>query len=357
MSSKNAFLSELEDALANGPADRRAKTLRRVTDLFVFGSSHFSGDHVALFEACSIISFRILYLPRGQRSRTVLNRYRTRRPASSARSPSTMPSMSPVRFSPTPCRSKCGTGRECSNQSQDHLLAISQRSSLVETVTDVLVERGNRDVALSTARNSGAKFSETGYIRLVQRSEQDDELAKSVGARPEIPRQYFLKLLTTASMTVRLALQSAHPEHAGDVQSLVGDIAAAIQATAATASRDYAAAQAMVQGMWDAGQLDESNVEGFARAGKFEETAAALAIMGALPIDMVERAMVADREEAILLVIKAIGLSWPAARSVLYLCAGKGGLAADTLAKCRAIYYNMKRETAAQVIKYQRDRK
>ncbi len=50
MSTKNAFLSELEDALANGPADRRAKTLRRVTDLFVFGSSHFSGDHVALFD-------------------------------------------------------------------------------------------------------------------------------------------------------------------------------------------------------------------------------------------------------------------------------------------------------------------
>ena len=38
MVAKNAFLSELEDALAHGPADRRAKTLRRVTDLFVFGS-------------------------------------------------------------------------------------------------------------------------------------------------------------------------------------------------------------------------------------------------------------------------------------------------------------------------------
>ena len=32
------------------PAERRAKTLRRVTDLFVFGSSHFSDDHVAVFD-------------------------------------------------------------------------------------------------------------------------------------------------------------------------------------------------------------------------------------------------------------------------------------------------------------------
>ena len=358
MSTKNAFLSELEDALANGPADRRAKTLRRVTDLFVFGSSHFSGDHVALFDG--VFNHLISDIETSARA-ALADRLKAvpNAPPGVIRTlafDDAIDVAGPVLANSTQI-DNAALVENARTKSQDHLLAISQRPTLVETVTDVLVERGDREVALNTARNSGAKFSETGYIRLVKRSEHDDELAKSVGARPEIPRQYFLKLLTTASMAVRLALQSAHPEHAGDVQNVVGDVAAAIQAKAATASRDYGAAQATVQGMWDEGKLDESNVEGFARAGKFEETAAALAVMGALPIDMVERAMVTDREEAILLVTKAIGLSWPAARSVLYLCAGKGGLAADTLAKCRTIYYNMKRETAAQVIKYQRDRK
>ena len=50
MTTQNALMSELEEALSHGSADRRAKTLRRITDLFVFGSSHFSGDHVALFD-------------------------------------------------------------------------------------------------------------------------------------------------------------------------------------------------------------------------------------------------------------------------------------------------------------------
>ena len=68
-------------------------------------------------------------------------------------------------------------------KSQDHLLAISRRPTLAETVTDVLVERGNRDVALSTARNSGAKFSETGYIRLVKRSEARRRIGASRSAR------------------------------------------------------------------------------------------------------------------------------------------------------------------------------
>ena len=47
---KNAVLNELEEALAHGSAERRIKTLRRVTDLFVFGSSHFSDDHIAVFD-------------------------------------------------------------------------------------------------------------------------------------------------------------------------------------------------------------------------------------------------------------------------------------------------------------------
>jgi uncharacterized protein (DUF2336 family) len=54
-------------------------------------------------------------------------------------------------------------------RSQAHLLAISLRKTLAESVTDVLVERGDRRVALSTAENPGAAFSEFGYFTLVQR--------------------------------------------------------------------------------------------------------------------------------------------------------------------------------------------
>ena len=179
--------------------------------------------------------------------------------------------------------------------------------SLAETVTDVLVERGNREVALSAVQNAGAKFSETGYVRLVKRSEGDDELAQSVGSRPEIPRQHFLKLLTTASKAVRLALEAAHPQNASEIQHVVAEVATAIQAKAAAASRDYAAARALVESLRASGRLTESDVEAFARAGKFEETAAALAVLCALPIDVIERAMVQDREETILIVAKAIG--------------------------------------------------
>lgn len=357
MTEQNAIIHELEEALACGSAERRAKTLRRVTDLFVFGSSHFSGDHIAVFDGV----FNHLIADIELSARVAL----AGRLAAVPNAPPTL--IRTLAFDdaidvagPVLVQSDVLDNvtlvENARTKSQNHLLAISRRTPLAETVTDVLVERGNREVALSAVQNADAKFSETGYVRLVKRSEGDDELAQSVGSRPEIPRQYFLKLLTTASKAVRIALEAAHPENVIEVQHIVAEVATAIQAKAAAASRDYAAAQALVESLQASGQLTESGVEAFARSGKFEETAAALAVMCALPIDTVERAMAQDREQTILIVAKAIGLSWSTAKAILQLCAGKRGMAAHTIEQARTVFNNLKRETALQVIKFQKNR-
>ena len=358
MVARNAFLSELEDALTHGPADRRAKTLRRVTDLFVFGSSHFSGDHVALFDGV----FHHLIADIETSARAVLaERLKgvANAPAGIIRTlafDDAIDVAGPV-LSTSDCLDNVTLVEAARTKSQDHLMAISRRSTLVETVTDVLVERGNRDVALSVARNAGAEISETGYLRLVKRSEHDDELAQSVGSRREISRQNFLKLLTGASKAVRMALQEAHPDMPADVRAAVAQAAAEVQARAAIASRDYSAARARIKALRETNRLSEIEVDEFARAGKFEETAVALAVLCNLPLEAVERAMVMDREEAILIVAKAIDLSWGATRSVLNLCAGKMRMGPDRLERCRSLYQNMKRDMALQVVKHQREKR
>jgi uncharacterized protein (DUF2336 family) len=48
-------------------------------------------------------------------------------------------------------------------KSQAHLLAICARTRLGETVTDVLVSRGNVEVAHCVVANPGASFSERGF--------------------------------------------------------------------------------------------------------------------------------------------------------------------------------------------------
>lgn len=358
MVARHAFLNELEEALTHGSADRRAKTLRRVTDLFVFGSSHFSVDHVALFD--NVFQHLIADIETtaramlAERLKGVANA-----PAGIIRTlafDDAIEVAGPV-LSASESIDNVTLVEAARTKSQDHLMAISRRPTLVETVTDVLVERGNRDVALSVARNAGAEISEAGYLRLIKRSENDDELAQSVGSRREISRQNFLKLLTGASKTVRMALQEVHPDMPADVRAAVAQAAAVVQARAAIMSRDYGAARMRIKTLRETNRLSEIEVDEFARAGKFEETAVALAVLCNLPLESVERAMVMDREEAILIVCKAIDMSWGATHAVLNLCAGKMRLGPDRMERCRSLYQHMKRDTALQVVKHQREKR
>ena len=117
-------------------------------------------------------------------------------------------------------------------KSQEHMLAISQRSSLSETVTDVLVERGDQRVLLSVVGNIGAKISGNGFAVLVQRSDDEPALAIRVGARAEIPRYLFRQLIEKASRTVRTKLVAMHPEAFEQIRHVVAGVAEKIESHA-----------------------------------------------------------------------------------------------------------------------------
>ena len=343
--------------MSHGSVERRERTLKRVTDLFVFGSSHFSGDHITVFDGV----FSHLVADIEQSARAAL----AERLATIPNAPPKL--MRKLAFDdaievagPVLTQSEqldnVSLVESANTKSQEHLLAITKRKSLAETVTDVLVERGGRDVALSVAQNSGAKFSETGYLRLVKRSEHDDELARSVGSRPEIPRHHFLKLLSTASKAVRMSLEGAHPEHAHEIQHVVAKVATAIQEKVAASSRDYAAARARIETLRSSGRLGESHIAAFAQAGKFEDTAVVLSALSTLPIDVVERVLVQDRAETILIVAKAMDLSWATVRALLQLRAGTGGVSSQVLEQHMTSFMRLKRATALQAIEFLRKR-
>ncbi|MGA8949475.1 MAG: DUF2336 domain-containing protein, partial [Xanthobacteraceae bacterium] len=71
------------------------------------------------------------------------------------------------------------------SKSQQHLLAISNRSQIAETITDILVRRGDRDVVRAVAGNSGARLSPNGLSTLVRKAEKDGVLAEKVGLRAD----------------------------------------------------------------------------------------------------------------------------------------------------------------------------
>ena len=175
-------------------------------------------------------------------------------------------------------------------KSQAHLQAISGRPTLGVAVTDVLVRRGDRDVARTVAGNRGARISEHSFINLVKRAEDDGVLAEKVGTRPDIPAPMFRELLLKATAVVRERLLASAPS---DVRIEINRILAKVsrEVAATVGPRDYRAAQRVVLNLDRAGRLDETAVAAYCGEHKYEETVVALATLAKVPVNVVDRLM------------------------------------------------------------------
>jgi len=183
------LVEEFESALASGSVARRIDILARITDLFIGGADHYSKDHIDLFDD---VMTRLV--------RTVVAKARAEmaeRLAPIAKAPSHLIRVLALDDSiavagPVLCRSSCLAERDllyiARTKSQQHLLAIAQRSLLSEAVTDILVERGDRDVVRSLVRHGRARFSKSGLHRLVDRSRTDEALVNELGSRLDVGR-------------------------------------------------------------------------------------------------------------------------------------------------------------------------
>jgi len=351
------LISTVENALKPGATGDRVEALRYVSDLFEFGSEQFTEVQIAEFDDILLrliadveTSARVLLASRLAPIRNappVVIRNLAFDDAIDVAGPVLTQSQR---------LDRAALIENAKTKSQLHLLAISRRPALEEALTDILIERGNRAVVQSTAANPGAKFSDEGFAKLIERSEGDDSLALSIGARGDIPRHHFLKLLAKASLTVRAKLEAEDPQNTTEIQRAVAGAAGLMQARSAAVSRDYATARAKVSALRAAGKLGEADVEAFAKAGQFEETTVALGLLCDLPVDAVERAMIQDRAETILILTRAAGLTWRSAKAVLLLRAGKGGMSAHELEQSLASYARLKLKTAQEIVRFQRKR-
>ena len=241
-------------------------------------------------------------------------------------------------------------------KSQRHLLAISRRKTLDEAVTDVLVERGNNVVVLSTVANPAASFSDGGYAALVRRSEGQDEIAASVALRHDIPRRHLMRLLMRASDAVRRKLETADPHMKDLIQDAVAEGAMTIMDGVDATSRYLAALHAQMEALRASGRLAEPQLAAFATAGQTEAAIAALSVLCDVPIEAVNRAMTHERPDAVLVLARAAELSTSTVAAILRMRADARGISPGELQQCLANYSQLKPDVARQIIKF-RDRR
>jgi uncharacterized protein (DUF2336 family) len=351
------LIDELEAALGSGTNARRIEMLTRITDLFVGGAPRYSGEQIGVFDDVMV---RLVSAIEAKARAKLSNRL-----APIATAPSNVVHM--LAFDddievarPILSQSERLDDRallaNASTKSQQHLVAISQRKSLSEAVTDVLVERGDREVVQSVVKNSGARFSDAGFRMLVKRSVGDDDLATEVGMRGDIPRPHFLVLLEKASSAVRARLAAENPQASTAIDGVVAEVVGGIRNDARNASPDFAAAQAAVERQNRIRRLGEAEIYQYARDRKFEETAIALSLLCDTPIDVVERALLDPGAEIVLILAKVAGLSSTTTKAILLLRAADRGMSAKDLEQALSSFNRLQPDTARRVLGFFRTR-
>src|SRR5262245_22538481 len=316
MSVPASLLPELEDVVQHGSAEKRAETLRRITTLFLDGAPNFHAEHIALFDdviGCLIDEIEAKALAE-----------LARRIAPVVNAPAGVVSMLAQNDDIAVAGPILKQARIADhdlmyiaeNKSQAHLLAMSTRQRVSEALSDILVARGDREVARSIANNRHAQLSDNAFTTLVERAEEDSVLAEKVGMRTDIPPRVFRQLLMRASEFVqKRLLDKAEPETQTEARRVLAQVSDEVAAKAAP--RNYAAALAAMRALHSQNKLKETDIAEFGKSGQTVAAIADLAILCAVPFEVVDRLMNGERADPVLILARATGFGWSTVKAIL----------------------------------------
>ncbi|RTL53835.1 MAG: DUF2336 domain-containing protein [Bradyrhizobiaceae bacterium] len=357
MATAPSLIPELDDIVKNGTAQKRAEAISRISDLFLQGAGHFESQHIALFD--DILTGLIVSTEVGTRA-TLAERLA---PLSNA-PPTIVHQLAqedeiriagPI-LSHSPMIDESTLIGIARAKGQSHLAAISERDTLSPSLTDVILRRGDREVVRAVARNGGAKFSESGYSGLVKRAADDGMLALAVGQREDISSHSLKELLSRSVDIVRRRLfDVAKPRQRAAINMAMIEISSAPNAQ--LVKRDFVPAQRAVLALHRKGQLTEAAILDFAKSHKYEETVAAVAALSGVRIGTVDRLVVGDRYDPILILGRGIGLEWATVRALIVLRLGPGKVPSPPdIEEARVNFERLSTSTAQRVLVFWRAR-
>jgi uncharacterized protein (DUF2336 family) len=349
-------VDELIGTLEGDSLRERQKIVDRITDLFLAGSRGYSREQIALFD--DVLQQLSADIEVGARARLA------RRLANARNAPPRLVrllafddeiSVAAELLAHSEGLTDGDLAENARTKSQKHLLAIAQRLKLSESVTDVLVERGNREVVHKVASNRGARFSLAGYERLTMRARRDRRLTLALSERNDVPRQCFLRLLECASAAVRAKLEAANPAAAEAVRRSVDDVATVMQNEARLVSQEHKAAARKAR-RFRMNPVTEANVHASARAQRFEKAVIALAKLGCFPVEVVERALLDKGDDMILILARAADCSWLTVKELLQMQVAGRRMTPDDLSHAYGRYKKFSPQTARNILGFHRQR-
>ena len=351
-----SLIPELDDIVRRGDPKRRADAALRVGELFLQGASGFRPDHVNLFDGVltSLVPHAELAARIELAERLSVLENAPRGLVGQLAHEDEIAIAGPV-LRRSPVLDQQMLVEIASVKGQGHLLAMTERPTLSTELTDVIIDRGDRDVVRRAAGNVGAAFSSNGYSTLIKRASQDGVLTVRLGQRDDLsPVQ--LKELLSGSIDVirRRLLHVAKPERQAAIMQAMTVISGV---TERAEIRDFIPAQRTVLTLHRDGALGEGALLNFAKVFKYEESVATLAVMTGVKIETLDRLIGGDRYDPILIAGKTIGLEWPTVRALIMLRLGPNRSASPAdIENARLNYQRLMPSTAQRVVEFWKTR-
>lgn len=320
MSVVSTLIHDLEDSIARGSSEKRTDNLRRVTDLFLRDADSLTEEQIDLFD---VVIARLASAIE-TRARIELAERLAQAPNAPRGVIRSLAHDEIAVARPVLARSERLSDEDlvavALAKGRDHMLAISERPTLTEPVTDILVKRGDRVVVHAVAGNPGARFSEGGMAALVDRSRVDEALQTLLGQRNDIPEAHMRQLVAIAKETARRRISESLPNAAHPaVDKAVERSATRVEAAVVPGGRDYSRALEAINGITEKRSLTEADLVAFSGGEQFEEAVCALSFMAGLSLSAAERLFRETEAELLLVVGRAQGFAWPTMRALIGL--------------------------------------
>jgi hypothetical protein len=197
------------------------------------------------------------------------------------------------------------------HHSQQHLLAISERKSLDEALTDALLKRGNIAVYRALASNLGARFSDHGCLKLAVAAERDGDIADALRVRPSMPIKVLHDLVTEASRAAQ-----ARPRKATSLRRRETIRGVEVN-TEASGPIDYSESRSRILALSHAGKLGDSTVNRFAVHGERANLVAALSLLTEVAVEVIEPLFKESDCYGLVVACRASRLNWQTTLAVI----------------------------------------
>ena len=310
--------AELESAISGGSPERRVQVLQQITHLFLSIAGRLDERQIAIFDDVLLrLIARAEPAPLTWLS-TVLSDL-TAVPTNVVRrlARHEEPTVAAPVLLKSEALSESDLIEIANHRGQQHLLAISERKTLDEALTDVLLKRGDTTVCRALAGNAGARFSDQGWRKLAIAAERDDDIADALVVRRSLPVKVLRDLLAGATKASQARhLKTAPPQTRETLRGVIESIPAGASPKAHEPT-DYSESKSRALALSHAGQLNNSAVNRFAVHGQRTNLVAALSLLADAAIETIAPLFEEADSYGLIVACRASRLDWQTTLAVI----------------------------------------